>query len=51
LVSRPNPRNCYGDFAAQITKLLTLGLRPKPRSHQSGFEVKPLRNRRHWFLG
>jgi hypothetical protein len=44
-------KNCRGDFEAQITKPSTLVLRPKPRNCRSGFEAKPLTNRRHRFCG
>jgi hypothetical protein len=39
------------DFKAQITKPPVLVLRTKPRNHFSGFEAKPLTNRRHRFWG
>jgi hypothetical protein len=45
MVLRPKPRNCHGDFEAQITKPELPVLRPKPRTlHHLGFEAQP-RNR------
>jgi hypothetical protein len=53
LVLRPKPRNCHGDFEAQITKPKMPVLRPKPgnppphwfcgstKKPTTGFEAKP----------
>jgi hypothetical protein len=45
------PRNHRSDFEDQITKPLTLVLKPKPKNRRSGFEAKPLTNYHHRFLG
>jgi hypothetical protein len=41
LVLRPEPRNCHGNFEAQITKPQLPVLRPKSETRSSGFEAKP----------